>query len=370
MVLSSIATLELFLCLFSTASQAHVEFLAPHFDQPVVPGQLVEIRWEITIFHGPGTIRLEYSEDGVSDYTVIVDDIPARSEEEDTFGSFLWTVPPTESSFHYLRVLYLRTLSSYDDDVRVSVSDAPSIDLVLANGLAGYAGLRDTTIYSENANANGGGQHLFAGNTGESNSRRALLAFDLAGIPQGATILAASLQLTVSKTIATAGEQSLYQLTSDWGEGVEDAPGEEGKGTTAAEGSATWESNHHAVSDWSSPGGDFVETPSATALVGGTGERGVWLSIQLVRDVQAWVDGTADNHGWILIGDENSPATAKRFHSGDDPTLPSEDRPQLFVRYQSSSETTGNPRSDINDDGQVNALDLFLLTGDWQRISK
>lgn len=75
-------------------------------------------------------------------------------------------------------------------------------ELVLEQGLNDYAGARDTTIFSESSLSNGGGQHLFSGNTGQNTTRRALIGFDLASIPRGATITSVSLFLTVSTTRA------------------------------------------------------------------------------------------------------------------------------------------------------------------------
>ncbi|MGH7754539.1 MAG: hypothetical protein ACREN5_17170, partial [Gemmatimonadales bacterium] len=69
------------------------------------------------------------------------------------------------------------------------------------------AASKDNTLYSEDGNfSNGAGQHLFAGRTGGTNTRRALIAFDVArSIPAGSTITAAKLTLSMSRTLV--GEQ-------------------------------------------------------------------------------------------------------------------------------------------------------------------
>lgn len=125
---------------------------------------------------------------------------------------------------------------------------------------------------------------------------------------------------------------------ADWGEGEQDAPAEEGGGTEAAEGDATWEANALGDSEWETPGGDFAEEPSAEADVGGTGSTVVWEDEGLVADVQSWVDGDAENLGWILLGDESATQTAKRFLSSDNEEADGGQRPRLVIIYQRSEE--------------------------------
>jgi len=205
------------------------------------------------------------------------------------------------------------------------------VELVLQQGADGYEGTRDTTVYSESSNGNGGGLHLFAGNTAQGTTRRALLAFDLGAIPEGARIASVSLFLTVSRTIAGPSAQSLHRLRADWGEGEAAGPGQEGTGAGAAEGDATWEENARGQSAWITPGGDFVAEPSAAAEAAGQGETVEWSGDGLVADVQAWVDGEAGHFGWILLGDEEGRTTAKRYHSSEG----AEDaRPRLVIRYR------------------------------------
>lgn len=204
------------------------------------------------------------------------------------------------------------------------------VELVLENGIDDYAGTKDTTIYSESSNANGAGQHLFAGFTARGNERRALLAFDLSALPEGAQITSVTLQLTVSRTQAGASGLSLHRLTADWGEGEEDSPGQEGSGTAAKDNSATWRSNFHNASDWQTPGGDFEATASAQATALGVGSTVTFEGAGLVADVQAWLDGESDNFGWILIADAND--TAKRFHASDGNAAEGK-KPRLTLRY-------------------------------------
>lgn len=197
---------------------------------------------------------------------------------------------------------------------------------------------RDTTLYQSETGSigNGAGQHLFAGRTDTGAIRRALLAFDLGDIPAGATVLSATLTLTMSKSIAGQTPVALHAVAADWGEGTSDAPGEEGGGTLAAPGDATWLHTFYDSGLWAAPGGDFDPAPSATTVVGAVGVY-TWVSPGLTADVAAWLADPATNHGWALLGDETADPTAKRFDSREnDPA----NRPRLTVTYETEVEDT------------------------------
>ena len=154
------------------------------------------------------------------------------------------------------------------------------------------------------------------------------MAFDLTGVPTGATVTAASLDLTVSRagTDPAANSMSLHKVNADWGEGTSTGGGQ---GTPATTGDATWLRRFFDTSSWANSGGDFVQTVSATATVRGAGDAPRWSSAGLVADVQSWVASPSGNFGWILVGDETTPRTVKRFNSKDRGSNP----PQLTVTY-------------------------------------
>lgn len=194
---------------------------------------------------------------------------------------------------------------------------------------------KDNSIYSEGALSNGQGVNLFAGNNGTGATRRALLAFDLGAIPAGATVESVSLSLflTVASS-STAQTVTLSRLTADWGEGSSLASGNGGGGAAAATGDATWLDSFYSASTptaWTSPGGDFAATPSASTSVTVSSAFYTWSSAGLVADVQAWVNGTASNDGWVLRGNESGSGTAKAFASGEAST-PSQ-QPLLTITY-------------------------------------
>ncbi|KPL18104.1 MAG: hypothetical protein AMJ93_14225, partial [Anaerolineae bacterium SM23_84] len=102
---------------------------------------------------------------------------------------------------------------------------------------------KDNTLYedSKGSVSNGAGAHFFAGVTDIEMIRRGVIAFDVAGeIPAGSTILSATLELYLSRTNSPTQAITLHRLLADWGEGNSNAPENEGTGTRATTGSATW----------------------------------------------------------------------------------------------------------------------------------
>ena len=121
--------------------------------------------------------------------------------------------------------------------------------------------------------------------------RRGVLAFDIAGnIPVGSTILGVTLSLNMSRTADnTARTIELHKLLADWGEGTSVAPGEEGDGAPATTNDATWRHRFFDTIFWTTEGGDFSATVSASQSVGAVGMY-MWSSSQMVADVQSWLE--------------------------------------------------------------------------------
>lgn len=195
----------------------------------------------------------------------------------------------------------------------------------------------DNTIYQEFADySNGGGEYFFAGNTVTSNKRRGLININYLSelIPRCATIQSVTLTLHMSRTITGPKTVKLHRVLEPWGEGLEDAPGEEGFGTLADTGSATWTDNFFTQSNWTRPGGYFDDSASASTSVDQIGFYS-WSSARMVADVQSWLLSPNDNHGWILIGDESAGTTAKRFDSRENQNF--QNVPKLTVTYISNN---------------------------------
>ena len=116
----------------------------------------------------------------------------------------------------------------------------------------------------------------------------------------------------MSRTISGDSEIRLYRVLAEWQEGAGQGFGNEGSGDDAVAGDVTWSQRAFMSLDWSTAGGDFFPVPSATATVGDIGSY-TWESSQMLADVQRWLDDPTRNFGWLLIGDETTSRTAKRF---------------------------------------------------------
>lgn len=220
---------------------------------------------------------------------------------------------------------------------------------------------KDNTLYESSTGtiSNGAGQHFFAGRTGQlSNSlRRGLLQFDIAGaIPAGATIQSVELTLSMSKTPLGAGAStiSLHPVNTDWGEGASNDLGNEGSGTAAQAGDATWVHTFFNTGTWSLSGGDFSATASASLAVNAVGFYTWGSTSAMVADVQTWLDAPASNHGWLLQGDESAASTAKRFDTRE--ILTASLRPALRIVYDVPCDCPN--QADYDGDGFLTALDL------------
>jgi len=192
---------------------------------------------------------------------------------------------------------------------------------------------KDNTLYEDNDGAvsNGSGVHFFVGSTNTGSVRRAVIHFDISqSVPADSEIDSVRLTLHMSKSRAGNQTITVHELENSWGEGSSDAGSNEGSGTASADGDATWIHRFYDDSLWSNVGGDFDDTPSASAVVGGIGSYS-WMSSEMAQDVNDWYEHPERNHGWLLKGDESTNVTTKRFDSHENATV--SQRPQLEVWY-------------------------------------
>jgi spore coat protein A len=207
---------------------------------------------------------------------------------------------------------------------------------------------KDATLYSEgDTTANGSGAYIFSGNTNDDGFvRRAVLTFDIAGaVPAGATIDSVTLQLFMGRS-QVAGDRTveLHRVLTDWSEGPSDPSGQEGGGDSAELGDTTWRYTDYDPGDepgspqWTTLGGDFAATVSASTLVAGTAFY-TWSGAQMAADVQAWLDTPSSNFGWLLKDSQNGgTGTAKRYDSRTNKDA--DERPELTINF-TIQETTG-----------------------------
>ena len=222
---------------------------------------------------------------------------------------------------------------------------------------------KDSTIFDDATNntSNGGGQAFFSGMNGEGTTTRGLIMFDIAAaVPTGAMITNATLTLHHNSPRDRGIETfHLHKLLADWGE-ENSVPSNDDTnlggafGTSALPGDATWAHRFFPNDFWSTSGGDFSSTRSASTTVNVNGSHD-WSSAQLATDVQNWLDDPASNFGWILLnidaaGDDG---LAMRFDSRENSV--SANRPVLTIDYSLSVDP------DFDDDGDVDGDDL----DDW-----
>jgi hypothetical protein len=198
---------------------------------------------------------------------------------------------------------------------------------------------RDTTIIEDTngAVANGSGPFFFVGRIADSGNavRRGLLRFDLPTVPSSKRLVPAVIEgVTVVLTNTTTRnvtpcEFRLHRLLADWGEGASTSTG--GTGSPAMPGDATWIHRFYPDTYWMHNGAQFAGEPSARLVVAGPGVYR-FEGDGLLDDVRLWAREPERNFGWILIGDETQPQTARAFASREnlDPSI----RPVLEIRYR------------------------------------
>jgi hypothetical protein len=216
--------------------------------------------------------------------------------------------------------------------------------------------------------ADGSGPYLWVSVTAEGVVRRALVKFDVSAVPAGSVVKSAT--LTVRQTRAR-GEHNvaLHRLLAAWSEGP--ASSSSGAGGATSAGDSTWLHRNFPGSLWTTAGGDFNPTASATQLLtqttpasfSWTGQLppGGGVSPGIVADVQLWVNTASANHGWILVGDETTVLNAKRLESRSAGI--EADRPTLTVVFDSAPVANGDVPLPP---WAIAMLGLTLLTMGWR----
>ncbi|MFV0276935.1 MAG: DNRLRE domain-containing protein, partial [Parahaliea sp.] len=190
--------------------------------------------------------------------------------------------------------------------------------VTLQQGVDGYSGTSDAYVYDFFGNANYGARTTLRdrrarwGGLFRSFLRFSIFQSEGGPVPDGATILSASLGLYKSKVYDHV--YRMHPLLVDW-----------------QESEVSWNSSGNGVA-WASPGAqasgiDYGSTEDAEASTPwGIG----WVEFDIAQGVQAIADGRA-NYGWVLhsvSGNGNN----KVFYSSEydnDPSL----RPRLTIEY-------------------------------------
>ena len=222
--------------------------------------------------------------------------------------------------------------------------------------------IKDNTLYEPIAQdqfadkSDGAGPTMFTGRVSGADAdpgpgtrvaaRRAVLAFDIAGnVPAGATIDGVQLTLYCDKVkVTTAYGVGLRRLISNWGEGTSNTGNsQQGRGEPPTTNDATWHHTFYPSQFWTTPGGDYAATISASRSVAGLGFYTWGSTSGMVADVQFWLGNPSQNHGWIVIGDETQTETAKRFGTRENTnnTGGVTWKPRLVVNYTPATAVGG-----------------------------
>ncbi len=193
---------------------------------------------------------------------------------------------------------------------------------------------RDATLVERplGNKANGAGRHCFVGRNANEGRRRTLMHFDVeSAIPEGAVLESATLRLRLSRTQVGWRDVSIHRCLASWTEGTSRPTSGEGAGADSLEGDVTWKHRSYPDLLWDRLGGDFVVEPTHLQRIKNTNFY-EFASETLVSDVRAWVDGSLENHGWMLLGDEDfDGVSTKRFDSHEN--LTPGNRPTLVLTY-------------------------------------
>ncbi len=233
--------------------------------------------------------------------------------------------------------LYVGTKSSsgvlqLDGTANLPAGAIYRLDAATSTGSTTVIPIKDTSIFSEDSTKSNAKGNLFAGRiqNGSGWIRRALMAFNVTGLPATAQAVTASLRINVNLVAQLTDPgptfSELHRLTEDWGEGTSEGIG---LGADATTNDATWSHRLWPSTTWGTPGGSFDPSISASLNLHNSTFY-TYSSPKMVSDIQGWLTSPTSNFGWILIGDEFTDASAKKIDSRESSGSV---RPQLTINY-------------------------------------
>lgn len=148
-------------------------------------------------------------------------------------------------------------------------------------------------------------------------NERALIAFDLAALPISATVVTATLRVTITELPAPAQPIDVHVVTEEWSEGT--AAGAPGVSNyVVRQGATTWTT---------AGGGPPGSAGAAVAALAPAALGDVTVSLP-APIVQPWITAPASNHGIVLIARSDD---STRFTTSEG--TPPARRPVLTVVY-------------------------------------
>jgi hypothetical protein len=195
----------------------------------------------------------------------------------------------------------------------------------------------DTTLLESYPTNNLGAYSPIIVGTTPRGRARALFRFDLSPIPPNATVSSVTFTINVvNKRLDGIGSNfTLHRVLKDWGEGSAQV----NIGDTATDGAASWTNRITPLLPWTPSGGgadvDYANVGSSTVFIDELRSYTFNSTPTLVADVQAWLDNSGTNFGWMLITEsEGVVYTARRITAREDPFAP----PTLTVQYSTGSQ--------------------------------
>ena len=174
---------------------------------------------------------------------------------------------------------------------------------------------QDTHLAQASSVQNFGAATLLLSNSQTNGQSRLLLYFDLSGIPTGATIQSAVMELYyASSRVTTTEALRVHRVTRSW-----------------TELGATWRT-YDGTNNWAAQGGDYDAAVAASVNLDGT--VNVWKQWTITSLVQSWTSGTFTNYGVLLESPPASGNNERRFNSSE--STPTTLRPKLTITYVAS----------------------------------
>ena len=202
----------------------------------------------------------------------------------------------------------------------IPAADTSLLEVSPSNNLGGYFGMN-------------------SGTTQNGPRTRALMRFDLSGLPTNTVVQSATLTVHVTQQPIDGYDFTafgLHRMFRPWGEGDKIPVTQPGQGVPATAGEATWLHAFYPTNQWTEPGGqpgtDYSSIESSFEIIYDVaGSPYIFPSTpELVDDVQAWINKPATNHGWMFrCADELPRFTARRFGTRED----ANNAPVLELKY-------------------------------------
>ncbi|MCZ6789108.1 MAG: DNRLRE domain-containing protein, partial [Chloroflexi bacterium] len=206
-------------------------------------------------------------------------------------GSYLDTAVTNGTTYYY--VVTAENTATQESGYSSEANATPYSVLVAAATADAYVDeKRGTTNY--------GADTVLGVKSKSSQAQRSFVQFDVSSIPGGSTISSATLTLCATSVPAATRTYEVYQVTAGW-----------------VEGSVTWNSQPAVAA-------------SATASASTPASAGC-MTWTVTADVQAWVDGTANN-GWRISDSVETNNATATFRSREDGAVPAE-QPKLDIQY-------------------------------------